>query len=248
MEISYYRRSFSKSTTSSCFYLNGINFSLRGGKEHRELKWSQLVREKDCWKYVEHGSKCFRGGVGDLNRENKVVYQYPVSCTERCHVRLLDIYFSKLPRDTKNVFYCKPLKETPNDSTKPWFTAVPVGWNKLDSMVNSIFLEVSITGKSNHSLRVTSTTCMYKCGIPEKTIQSRTGHKSIEALRIYERPGPEQHSSVPNEQKEDEQAATSVVGCQSMSQSFQKMTSNTPVFNFNNCSVTLYTGNVNQSK
>ena len=29
------------------FYLNGINFSLRGGKEHRDLKRSQLTREED---------------------------------------------------------------------------------------------------------------------------------------------------------------------------------------------------------
>ena len=28
---------------------------------------------------------------------------------------------------------------------------------------------------------------MYRKGIPEKAIQSRTGHKSIEALRMYER-------------------------------------------------------------
>ena len=34
---------------------------------------------------------------------------------------------------------------------------------------------------------------MYKHGIQEKTIQSLTGHKSIEALRVYERPGLEQH-------------------------------------------------------
>ena len=93
------------------FFLNGINFSLRGGKEHRELKRSQLVREEKCWKYVEHGSKCFRGGVADLNKENKVVLQYPIADSKRCHVRLLDLYISKLPKDTKDIFYCSPLKK-----------------------------------------------------------------------------------------------------------------------------------------
>ena len=34
---------------------------------------------------------------------------------------------------------------------------------------------------------------MYNHGIPEKTIQVRTGHKSIDSLRVYERPGLEQH-------------------------------------------------------
>ena len=68
------------------FYLNGINFSLRGGKEHRDLKHSQLTREEDHWKYVENGSKCFRGGIADLHRENKIVRQYPLPNKERCHV------------------------------------------------------------------------------------------------------------------------------------------------------------------
>ena len=35
------------------FYLNGINFSVRGGKENRDLKRSQLIWEEDHWNYVE---------------------------------------------------------------------------------------------------------------------------------------------------------------------------------------------------
>ena len=33
------------------------------GQEHRNLKLLQFVREKDHWKYIETGSKNFRGGV-----------------------------------------------------------------------------------------------------------------------------------------------------------------------------------------
>ena len=32
------------------FYLNGIKFSLQGGKEHRDLKCFQWTREEDHWK------------------------------------------------------------------------------------------------------------------------------------------------------------------------------------------------------
>ena len=49
--------------------------------------------------------------------------------------------------------------------------------------------EVGIERKSNHSLKVTGATRLYRSGVAERTIQARTGHKSIEALRIYERPG-----------------------------------------------------------
>ena len=35
---------------------------------------------------------------------------------------------------------------------------------------------------TNHSLRATSTTLMFKGGVPEKLIQERTGHRS---LKVY---------------------------------------------------------------
>ena len=50
--------------------------------------------------------------------------------------------------------------------------------------------------KTNHSLRVTGATSLYKGGVSEQEIQQRTGHRSIEALRKYERTGEEQHKAV----------------------------------------------------
>ena len=87
------------------FYLNGINFCLRGGQEHRGLKLTQLKREG---KYIENGSKSFRGGIADLRRENKVVLQFPnENSPSRCHVKLLDWYIEKLPAaaKSKDAFY-----------------------------------------------------------------------------------------------------------------------------------------------
>ena len=68
----------------------------------------------------------------------------------------------------------------------------PVGWNKLDAMVTTIFNDAGISGKTNHSLRVTGATRMYNSSIPEETIQ--TGHQSVEALRVYERSSKEQQA------------------------------------------------------
>ena len=48
-------------------------------------------------------------------------------------------------------------------------------------------LEGGITGKSNHSLRATGATAMFQNGVPETIIQKVTGHRSLEALREYER-------------------------------------------------------------
>ena len=130
---------------------------------------------------MENSSKSFRCGIADLRRVNKVVYQYSGACPATCHVRLLDMYIDKLPAEakSKDCFYFTPLQKLPGDPTKPWFSAIPVGWNELDRMVKEMLEEVNIAGKSNHSLRVTGATRMYKHGIKEKTIQSRTGHKVL---------------------------------------------------------------------
>ena len=52
--------------------------------------------------------------------------------------------------------------------------------------------------KFNHSLRATGATEMFAANVPEKLIQSRIGHHSLEALRLYERPSHAQHQAVSN--------------------------------------------------
>lgn len=46
--------------------------------------------------------------------------------------------------------------------------------------------------KTNHSLRATGATTLFNAGLPEKIIQKNTGHRSLEALRKYERVSVEQ--------------------------------------------------------
>jgi len=106
---------------------------------------------------------------------------------------LLDLYVSKLPNGAKekDAFYFTALPKTPEDPEKQYST-VPIGWNKLDRMVKDMFANAYISGKNNHSLRATGTTQMYNHGLREKTLKIRTGHKSINGLRAYERPGLEQ--------------------------------------------------------
>uniref|UniRef100_A0A1X7SQE5 Tyr recombinase domain-containing protein n=1 Tax=Amphimedon queenslandica TaxID=400682 RepID=A0A1X7SQE5_AMPQE len=43
------------------------------------------------------------------------------------------------------------------------------------------------SGYTNHCLRATSVSRMYNAGIPERMISEKSGHKSIEGLRAYER-------------------------------------------------------------
>ncbi len=72
-----------------------------------------------------------------------------------------------------------------------------MGKHKLGGMVGGMCEEAGIgERKTNHSLRVTGATSLYNGGVPEREIQQRTGHRSLEALRKYERTGEQQHKAV----------------------------------------------------
>ncbi len=137
-----------------------------------------------------------------MRLEHKVVPIHAnTAAGERCHVTILDFYISKLPQEVKqkDFFYARPLKSTPTDPSKPWFATVPVGRNLLASMLRCMFSEAGITGhKTNHSLRATGASELFEAGVPEKIIQQRTGHRSLDALRIYERTTIQQHQAVSN--------------------------------------------------
>ena len=77
-----------------------------------------------------------QGGFASLNMDNKVVRQYETDLP-RCHVKILDKYFSILPEDaaSNDVFYLKPLPKPPRDPNAPWFTLTPIGKNKLGDMI-----------------------------------------------------------------------------------------------------------------
>ena len=53
-------------------------------------------------------------------------------------------------------------------------------------------------GYTNHSLRAYGTTTLFHAGVPEKLIQQTTGHRSLEALRQYERTSESQLVDISN--------------------------------------------------
>ena len=59
---------------------------------------------------------------------------------------------------------------------------------------SGMFRDADLKKKAtNHSLRATGTTELYRCGVPENVIKERTRHKSIDRLKAYERTSVEQH-------------------------------------------------------
>ncbi len=150
--------------------------------------------------YTESASKNRQGGLRQLKVENKVV---PILATSlgghQCHVQILDRYISKLPPAAveKDYFYCRPLDNLPKDPSAPWFAASPLDKNVLGDMMKDICKDAGIVGsKTNHTLRATGASQLFAAGVLERLIQQRTGHRNVEALRLYERPTEEQQQAV----------------------------------------------------
>ena len=190
-----------KQLLQTVFFYVGKVFCLRGGVEQRGLKVSQFQRKynPEHYVYIENGSKNNSGA--NVRVENKVVPVYAnLESGQRCLVPLLDNYISKLPPVAfeKDAFYMRPKPVAPSDATSPWYDAVPVGKESLHTMLPKMCETAGIEHKSNHSLRATGATEMFAANVPEKLIQSRTGHRSVDALRLYERPSADQNQAVSN--------------------------------------------------
>lgn len=84
------------------FYTVGLHFSLRGGQEHCELKCSQFSRvpvegydTKTHYQYMENGSKNYQGRFSETGQSNKIVCAYAQPDSDRCPVRILDLYLKQ---------------------------------------------------------------------------------------------------------------------------------------------------------
>ena len=119
--------SMPKGLLIAVFFLNGKNFALRGGNEHRSLKLSQISQNispegKVRYTYTENCSKNHAGGFNQLSVPNKVAHQYQdLECGDRCHVYVLDKYLRKLPPNAydQGVFYLRPVAHKPAGDSSP---------------------------------------------------------------------------------------------------------------------------------
>ena len=67
----------------------------------------------------------------------------------------------------------------------------------MQSKLKTMCTRAGIEGnKTNHSLRATGASELFHANVPEKMIQERTGHRSLVALRTYERTAHDQHQAV----------------------------------------------------
>ncbi len=177
-------------------FLLGINLALHAGQEHCALRSigydSQLsfaVRngQRIVIYREDPGTKMNQGGLRHKKVPGKTVTIYPHPNRDRCPVAALLKYHARLPPKRKSdALYLWPKCDSKaKDSV--WYYDIPVGINKLQSVVKEMCQEAGFQGNySNHSLRSTSATRMYEAGIDEQIICKITGHRS-NAVRAYKR-------------------------------------------------------------
>ena len=163
---------------------------------------TQLQRhhDPDHYIYQQNVSKTSDGSFKKLRVKSITIPIYACpEVGERCPVYILDRYLSKLPRKAIecDLIYLCTLPQVPTDPSAPWYAAALVGRDTLQNKLKTTCKEAGITHNiSNHSLRAASATQMYGSRIPEKIIQERTGHRSLEALRMYKRTNQLQRQAV----------------------------------------------------
>ena len=143
---------------------------------------------------MEHRSKNNAGGIAEQNLTVKNVNINSVPDSARCHVRICREYLKRVPPEairSNKQFYLQPvLSDRPLHSQQYWFLPKPIGEKRIKNMVSDMFSDVGIDGHfTNHSLRATRASELFATGVPEALIQKRTGHCSVESLRLYETRG-----------------------------------------------------------
>ena len=174
----------------------GLQFCLRGVQEHYDLVPHRFTRfpadisiydNSVYHQYTEFISKNNQHRFKDIDSSNKQVRTYALPGSDPCLVKLLDMYLPKLVPNSEH-FYMPPLPTAPIDDMKPWYTRQRVGVNTIKQFLPKICSSIGTNAKyTNHSLRATAITRMFNGSIPEKVIAEKSGHKSIKALRCYEK-------------------------------------------------------------
>ena len=114
-----------QSLLDTMVYMNGLYFALRGGKEHRDLRYNpsqiQLIEKPGERPYLLHTediSKNHPGGLRGRNVKPEIVTHHAnITNPRRCFVRLYKLYHSLCPPNrSENAYYLQPLKKPHTDN------------------------------------------------------------------------------------------------------------------------------------
>ena len=129
--------------------------------------------------YSEDSSKNNTGGIDHRKFVKKVVRAYENKVMPKhCIVKLYTQYIASCPTYPKcsGDFYLRPLA-VPCGNV--WYSCQLIVCQKLATIVADMTKRLDLKGKvTNHSLRVTATSCLFHQNIEMQLVMERTGHHS----------------------------------------------------------------------
>ena len=182
-------------------FMAGMYFALRSGEEHRQLRMSsiELIEKPGAVPYLVYTKSASKNNPGGLKHRKvttkQVTHFANTECPLRCFVQLYKQYCSHRPDNVKDdAFYLSPM---PNAKGNIWYKRQAIGIHTLAGTVKRLCELGGIAGyKTNHSLRVTAATRLFRSGMDEQLIMERTGHRSTDGVRAYKRSSLEQQALV----------------------------------------------------
>ena len=137
------------------------------------------------------------GGIADRKLDRKEVWIFAnLENPQRCCVRLVEKYLSLCPLYyRKNNFYLQWIqKPTP----KQWYGKQVIGVHMISKVVTDLMDRAKIQGFfTNHSLRHSGGTRLFRAGVDRKLIKEVTGHCS-DAVDSYQITSMEQKKMMSN--------------------------------------------------
>ncbi len=186
-EKGIFSRTTSRGLLNVVFWYGCKLFGLRAADEHKTLEATQFTIGDDaCGHFLRFTGKSCKNWQGGLNQrkvepKDLTIYAIP-SLGDRCAVSCFELYLSLIP--ATGHFYYRPISDDP-----PHFSTQVIGIHKLENIVKDFCKKAGLKGFfTNHSGKVTCATELFKHNIDEQLIMKQTGHRSVDAVRMYKRP------------------------------------------------------------
>lgn len=170
---------------SLCFH-----FGRRGREGWRELEKDFFMIKNDASNkrfvtmVVTERTKNNAGGNKQIDQDYSDIRMYEVNNDKLDPVALFEFYLSKLNPDNCALFQKSKKNYSINDDV--WYSKEVVGKNTLSSIMKNISQKAGLSQVyTNHCVRASTVTTLYRAGIDTRQICSITKHKNEDTLTHY---------------------------------------------------------------
>lgn len=106
----------------------------------------------------------------------------PIVDSEICPFRLFELYLSKLPEESDDMWQQPVKKRKTNDA--PYYYPKPVGKNMLAEAMKRLSVKAKLSESyTNHCVRCTTMYVLDNCGVEARHIIAVTGHKTEATIK-----------------------------------------------------------------